>query len=189
MAKDVEEKRVRLYALPAVDYEEVIRLKRAYLREIYRQEGEKVLQSKPFIEFFADNEHWLRPYAAFSYLRDLYGTPDFRSWKAYGKYDRDEVEQLCSPDSEAFPYIGFYYYLQYQLHVQLLSVACHARQKGVILKGDIPIGISRSSVESWVEPYYFNLNGQAGAPPDAFSANGQNWGFPTYDWEVMEKDN
>lgn len=189
LVKDFEEKRVRLNALPAVDYEEVNRLKRAYLREIYRQEGEKVLQSKPFIEFFADNEHWLRPYAAFSYLRDLYGTPDFRSWKAYGKYDRDEVEQLCSPDSEAFPYIGFYYYLQYQLHVQLLSVACHARQKGVILKGDIPIGISRSSVESWVEPYYFNLNGQAGAPPDAFSANGQNWGFPTYDWEVMEKDN
>ncbi|HAC44267.1 MAG TPA: hypothetical protein DCE73_13915, partial [Paraprevotella xylaniphila] len=45
--------------------------------------------------------------------------------------------------------------------------------------------ISRNSVEAWVEPYYFNLDGQAGAPPDDFSVNGQNWGFPTYNWEVM----
>lgn len=63
------------------------------------------------------------------------------------------------------------------------------QSKGILLKGDIPIGISRSSVEAWVEPHYFHLNGQAGAPPDAFSVNGQNWGFPTYNWEVMEKDN
>ena len=54
-----------------------------------------------------------------------------------------------------------------------------------MLKGDIPIGISRNSVEAWTEPYYFNLNGQAGAPPDDFSINGQNWGFPTYNWDVM----
>ena len=189
LAKDFEQERGRLNTLPAVDYEEVNRVKRAYLKEIYRQEGRKVLQSEQFLKFFAGNEHWLRPYAAFSYLRDLYGTPDFRSWKAYSKYDEDEVGKLCSPDSAAYPLVGCYCYLQYQLYVQLLAAARHARQKGVILKGDIPIGISRSSVESWVEPYYFNLNGQAGAPPDAFSANGQNWGFPTYDWEVMEKDN
>ena len=41
---------------------------------------------------------------------------------------------------------------------------------------------------AWTEPHYFNLNGQAGAPPDDFSVNGQNWGFPTYNWDVMEKD-
>jgi 4-alpha-glucanotransferase len=64
----------------------------------------------------------------------------------------------------------------------------YARKKGVILKGDIPIGVSRDGVEAWVEPRYFNLNGQAGAPPDAFSANGQNWGFPTYNWEEMMAD-
>lgn len=56
-----------------------------------------------------------------------------------------------------------------------------------MLKGDIPIGISRNSVEAWKEPHYFNLNGQAGAPPDDFSVNGQNWGLPTYNWDVMEK--
>ena len=64
----------------------------------------------------------------------------------------------------------------------------YAQANRVLLKGDIPIGISRDGVEAWVEPKYFNLNGQAGAPPDAFSANGQNWGFPTYNWDAMLAD-
>lgn len=184
-----EEERARLNALSVVDYEAVNRLKQSYLKEVYRQEGENVLKSDEFNTFFADNRHWLQPYAAFSYLRDLYGTSDFYCWEAYNKYDEEEIQQLCSPESDAYTFIGYYYYMQYLLHVQLLAVAEYARRKGVILKGDIPIGISRTSVESWVEPYYFNMNGQAGAPPDAFSVNGQNWGFPTYNWEVMEKDN
>ena len=79
--------------------------------------------------------------------------------------------------------------MQYELHIQLLDACNYGRSRGVIVKGDIPIGISRTSVEAWVEPYYFNMNGQAGAPPDAFSTKGQNWGMPTYNWNVMEKDN
>ncbi|WP_418831823.1 4-alpha-glucanotransferase [Phocaeicola sp.] len=188
-ASRFEEERARLNALSVVDYEAVNRLKQSYLKEVYRQEGENVLKSDEFNTFFADNRHWLQPYAAFSYLRDLYGTSDFHCWEAYNKYDEEEIQQLCSPESDAYTFIGYYYYMQYLLHVQLLAVAEYARRKRVILKGDIPIGISRTSVESWVEPYYFNMNGQAGAPPDAFSVNGQNWGFPTYNWEVMEKDN
>lgn len=188
-ASRFEEERARLNALSVVDYEAVNRLKQSYLKEVYRQEEENVLKSDEFNTFFADNRHWLQPYAAFSYLRDLYGTSDFHCWEAYNKYDEEEIQQLCSPESDAYTFIGYYYYMQYLLHVQLLAVAEYARRKGVILKGDIPIGISRTSVESWVEPYYFNMNGQAGAPPDAFSVNGQNWGFPTYNWEVMEKDN
>ena len=188
-ASRFEEERARLNALSVVDYEAVNRLKQSYLKEVYRQEGENVLKSDEFNTFFADNRHWLQPYAAFSYLRDLYGTSDFHCWEAYNKYDEEEIQQLCSPESDAYTFIGYYYYMQYLLHVQLLAVAEYACRKGVILKGDIPIGISRTSVESWVEPYYFNMNGQAGAPPDAFSVNGQNWGFPTYNWEVMEKDN
>lgn len=183
-----EEERINLNQLPEVDYEEVNRLKRAYLRAVYLQEGEKVLQSEVFHAYFERNSHWLLPYAAFSVLRDRYDTPDFRQWEIYSEYDAEAIASLGSPESSSYREIGFYYYLQYCLHVQLLSAAAYARSRGVILKGDIPIGISRSSVESWVEPYYFNLNGQAGAPPDAFSTKGQNWGFPTYNWEVMEQD-
>ncbi len=75
------------------------------------------------------------------------------------------------------------YYIQYQLHVQLLAAANYARSKGIILKGDVPIGVNRDSVETATHPELFNLDCSTGAPPDAFSLNGQNWGFPTYNWQ------
>lgn len=177
-----------LNALPTVDYEAVNQTKWEYFRLIFRQEGEKVLASEAFRDFYESNKEWLQPYAAFSYLRDVYKTPNFREWPCYSTYRADEIEQLCQPGSADYPNIAIYYYIQFNLHLQLLAATRHARAHGVVLKGDIPIGISRNSVEAWKEPHYFNLNGQAGAPPDDFSVNGQNWGFPTYNWDVMEQD-
>ena len=184
-----EEKRLELNALPQIDYEGVNNAKREYIRLMFQQTGKKVLASVAFKKFFKENEHWLLPYAAFSNLRDQYGTPDFSQWPEHQTYDAKTIAAMCEPESECYENIAYYYYIQYNLHIQLLEAGSYARQKGIILKGDIPIGISRNSVEAWIEPYYFNMNGQAGAPPDAFSANGQNWGFPTYNWDVMEQDN
>lgn len=141
-----------------------------------------------FKAFVQKNEEWLQPYAAFSVLRERNGTADFRRWGVDSVYQADRVQQMCIPGSTYYEDICFYYFLQYYLHVQLLDACTYGRSQGVIVKGDIPIGISRNSVEAWVEPYYFNMNGQAGAPPDTFSTNGQNWGMPTYNWQVMEKD-
>ena len=183
-----EEKRKELNALPQIDYEAVNNTKRAYLKSMYQQTGKKVLVSAEFKKFFKENEHWLLPYAAFSYLRDQYGTPNFSQWPEHNEYHADEIAAMCIPESDCYEEIAFYYYIQYNLHIQLLDAGNYAREKGIIFKGDIPIGISRNSVEAWIEPYYFNMNGQAGAPPDAFSTNGQNWGVPTYNWDVMEKD-
>lgn len=177
-----------LNALPAVDYEAVNKTKWEYFHLIFKQEGEKVLASDAFRNFYEANKEWLQPYAVFSYLRDAYKTPNFHEWPKYATYDAKEIETLCRPDSADYPHIAIYYYIQFNLHRQLLAATEHARANGVVLKGDIPIGISRNSVEAWVEPYYFNLDGQAGAPPDDFSVNGQNWGFPTYNWEVMLED-
>ncbi len=181
-------KQKELNSLAAIDYEAVNRTKWEFFRLIFRQEGEKVLASKGFNDFFETNKEWLQPYAAFSYLRDAYRTPDFREWPKYSVYNAQEIEKMCRPDTADYPHIALYYFVQYHLHLQLLAATRYARQQGVVLKGDIPIGISRNSVEAWTEPHYFNLNGQAGAPPDDFSVNGQNWGFPTYNWDVMEKD-
>ncbi len=182
------ERREALNALPAVDYEAVNKLKWEYFDLIFRQEGERVLASDAFHTFFEANKEWLEPYAAFSYLRDLYGTPDFHRWPRYGVYHAEEVAALCAPASKACRQLSLYYYIQFNLHLQLSAATAYARANGVVLKGDIPIGINRNSVEAWVEPFYFNMDGQAGAPPDDFSLNGQNWGFPTYNWEVMAKD-
>ena len=73
-------------------------------------------------------------------------------------------------------------FVQYCLHLQLKAAADYARSKGIVLKGDIPIGVNFNSVETQTHPKLFNLDSQTGAPPDAFSPNGQNWGFPTYNW-------
>lgn len=186
--KEFEASRQRLNSLPEVDYEAVNTLKRGYLRQIYAQTGKQVLSSAAFKKFFKENSHWLQPYAAFSFLRDKYHTPVFTEWPEHSVYDSEAIARMCNPRSKSYTEIAFYYYVQYLLHEQLLAAGEYARQKGVILKGDIPIGISRNSVEAWVEPYYFNMNGQAGAPPDAFSATGQNWGFPTYNWDAMAAD-
>ncbi|WP_300813905.1 4-alpha-glucanotransferase [uncultured Bacteroides sp.] len=187
-AAEFEQKRQALNALKTVDYEAVNRTKWEYFRLIFQQEGEKVLASEAFLQFFNENKEWLQPYAAFSYLRDAYKSPNFREWPKYAVYKSEEIEQLCRPDSAEYPNIAIYYYIQFNLHLQLLEATRHARSHGVVLKGDIPIGISRNSVEAWKESHYFNLDGQAGAPPDDFSVNGQNWGLPTYNWDVMEKD-
>lgn len=183
-----ERLRVELNALPDVDYERVNHLKWEYIRLKYEEEGEAVFGTDAFQTFFARNAEWLCPYAAYSYLRDKFGTPDFSCWGDCAVYDPALVRKLCAPDSPAYGEIAFFYYMQFQLHRQLLEASDYARARGVILKGDIPIGVSRYSVETWTEPHYFHLDGQAGAPPDPFSSNGQNWGFPTYDWERMAQD-
>lgn len=183
-----EERQKELNTLPMLDYEGVYQTKWEYYRLIFAQEGQKVLASDEFRIFFEANKEWLQPYAAFCYLRDTYHTPNFREWPVQAIYNAKQIDELCRPGTPYYNDIAIYYYIQYNLHLQLLEATTYASEHGVAIKGDIPIGISRNSVEAWTEPYYFNLNGQAGAPPDDFSVNGQNWGLPTYNWDVMAKD-
>ncbi len=175
-------------ALEQMDYEQTLRLKLSCLREAFKAEGNKVLSSNGFKQFFMANVHWLPAYAMFCTLRDKYRTAHFSDWPEYSRFSNESLLKFCSPDSPFYAYVCFWYYVQYTLHVQLVDAAQYARGNGVILKGDIPIGISPDSVEAWTDPALFHLNAQAGAPPDDFSATGQNWGFPTYNWAEMAKD-
>ena len=177
-----------LNALPQIDYERVNNAKMEYLREIYAQEGSKMLKSEAFKRFFEQNKEWLVPYAAFCHYRDLYGTATFSEWPDHRSFTAKERESMSKSTTKIYKEVAFWYFVQFNLDQQMRGAHAYARQKRVILKGDIPIGISRDGVEAWVEPKYFNLNGQAGAPPDAFSVNGQNWGFPTYNWDAMLED-
>lgn len=181
-----EKLRKELNALETVDYEKANNAKIEYTREIFAQEGEKVITSEEFREFVEKNRQWLTPYAAFCLLRDLNGTPDFSKWGAYAKYNKEAIDTLVDTNPDK---INFVYYQQFNLDKQLKEVVEYAHSKGVAIKGDIPIGISRTSVDAWLYPRLFNLNSQAGAPPDDFSVLGQNWGFPTYNWEEMSLDN
>ncbi len=174
-----------LNALKEIDYERVNNGKMEFAREIFAQEGKKVMSSKEFKDFVIQNEYWLKPYAAFCVLRDKFDTPDYTKWGEYADYDAEKVERLvCDNVYE----INFVYYLQFNLDKQMHAAKNYANSKGVALKGDIPIGISRTSVDAWLNPRLFNLDCQAGAPPDDFSVLGQNWGLPTYNWEEMSRD-
>ena len=177
-----------LNALPQIDYERMNNAKMAYLRELYAQEGSKMMKTEAFKLFFEQNKEWLVPYAAFCHYRDLYGTPAFTEWPDHKTFTAKEREAMSKSTTKIYKEVAFWYFVQFNLDQQMRAAHAYARKQRVILKGDIPIGISRDGVEAWVEPRYFNLNGQAGAPPDAFSANGQNWGFPTYNWDTMLED-
>ncbi len=172
-----------------VDYQIVVEEKWKYFKQLYKQEHESVFSSADYKAFFAQNEEWLVPYAVFCYLRDKFGTPQFGTWAKHSTYDKESVAQLADPASKTYDKIAIHYYLQFHLDRQLREAIDYAHSVGVAMKGDIPIGISPDSVEAWTNPELFNLATQAGAPPDDFSPIGQNWGFPTYNWDIMEKDN
>ena len=185
---EAEKTRAELNALDKIDYEKVNDFKINYLRQIFNQEGEKMMKTAEYKAFFQDTELWLVPYAQYSYLRDKNGTADFNQWSDHQVWDETERKALADPKTAAYKNVAFFYFVQFVLDRQMQEAHEHAKAKGVILKGDIPIGVNRNSCDVWMEPKYFNLNGQAGAPPDDFSANGQNWGFPTYNWFEMLKD-
>ena len=185
---EAEKTCAELNALDKIDYEKVNDFKINYLRQIFNQEGEKMMKTAEYKAFFQDTKQWLVPYAQYSYLRDKNGTADFNQWPDHQVWDEVERKALTDPKTAAYKNVAFFYFVQFVLDRQMQEAHEHAKAKGVILKGDIPIGVNRNGCDVWMEPKYFNLNGQAGAPPDDFSANGQNWGFPTYNWFEMLKD-
>ena len=186
--KQIRKKQKQINALPDLDYEGVMKLKLSVIRELFALQRNEFLESEDYKDFFEKNKHWLIPYAAFCYLRDHNGSADFTKWKWYSKYNKETIEKFSSPNAKHYDAIALQYYTQYHLHVQLRDATDYAHQHGIIVKGDIPIGIYRYSCDAWVEPELYHMDMQAGAPPDDFALSGQNWGFPTYNWEQMEKD-
>ena len=149
-----------LNAMNHTDYEAVQRVKFDYIRVLYEERGQQTLDSREFKLWYEENQDWLVPYAEW-----LAGKPSVNS----------------KPLS-----VNIVYFTQYHLHLQLKGAADYAREHGVVLKGDVPIGVNRDSVETATHPDLFCLDASTGAPPDNFSQNGQNWGFPTYNWESKE---
>jgi len=183
----LEPERRRLNALDTVDYEAVMKAKLGFIRQIFPSQKAATFRSRDYRKFFAENRHWLEPYAVFCYLRDRYGTPDFNRWPAHRRYQPAEADELAAVNSPAHDDIALHYFIQYHLHQQLEAAAEHAHKQGIILKGDIAIGVYRHGADVWCEPELFHTDTQAGAPPDAFAVKGQNWGFPTYNWPRMKE--
>ncbi len=150
-----------------VDYATVFTLKMRFLATLYRRQGTTVRQSAAYRTFCRTMRDWLDDYCL------------------YRVDHRDEVAAL--PAEAATP--DFFRFTQYLLHTQMTKAHRVARECGILLKGDIPIGVHPHSVCVATHPELFHTDGAAGAPPDDFARHGQNWGFPTYNWENMARDN
>ena len=188
LIKPLKKKQVQLNDLADVDYEAVMHVKLAAIKELYMVQKEEWAKDPEYLDFFESNKHWLAPYAVFCSLRDRYGTADFNQWKSNNIYNKEAIQKLASAKGKQSDPIAIHYYIQYHLHLQLQEAAEYAHKNGVILKGDIPIGVYRYGSDAWVEPELYHMEMQAGAPPDDFAVRGQNWGFPTYNWDKMAAD-
>ncbi|MBO7305792.1 MAG: 4-alpha-glucanotransferase, partial [Bacteroidales bacterium] len=186
LAEEIDKQSKILNGKEAVDYDGVITLKLKFLKAFFEQEKQTLLRKRGFKTFLKENKQWLEAYAAFCVLRDKFKSANFRNWGEWAVYSAELVERVKKEFADEFNFYGF---VQWVADSQMQKAKAYAHKKGVALKGDIPIGICRDSVEAWQYPHLFNFGQQAGAPPDAFSQDGQNWGFPTYNWEEMAKDN
>ncbi|TYZ13560.1 4-alpha-glucanotransferase [Hymenobacter lutimineralis] len=185
--QELQQLREELNQRDFVDYEPVMQAKWKFARLLYQQEKAAFLASPDFRQFLAEQQSWLVPYAAFSAWRDRFGTADFEQWPAEFRTP-PTYEQIINFDSPEFDEYGLHLFTQFHLDQQLRTAVEYARYHGVVLKGDLPIGIYRHSVDAWTQPELYHMDRQAGAPPDDFSVTGQNWRFPTYNWQRMAED-
>ena len=187
-AEELEAAREKLNSLEEVDYESVMKTKTKLLRQVFKKHYKTITALPDFHDFLTANRDWLLPYAVFCVKRDHFHTADFSKWKEWAVYDPEQVEALADPSHKEWPEICYHIWLQFELDRQLTDAAAHLHRHGIALKGDLPIGIDRESADAWSAPHLFNMDSQAGAPPDAFAVKGQNWKFPTYNWEAMAED-
>lgn len=182
-----QKERMALNSLQTVNYAKVYLLKIGYLRELFDETGAGTLASDGFKAFAAEQDEWLKPYTLFRFLSARLHS-NICDWGEYSRYGSDTWDKVVAEYPDAVRETQFYAFVQYILYNQLCESHRYANSRGVAIKGDIPIGVAPNGVDVWCDSEQFNLSVSAGAPPDMFSADGQNWGFPTYNWQLMAAD-
>ncbi|MDR3304400.1 MAG: 4-alpha-glucanotransferase [Treponema sp.] len=130
---------------------------------------------------------WVKEYAIYRRLKQANGERSWKDWSSHQQVSHEEIEALWNDDALKSEQL-FWVWLQKGLDAQFSEVAASLAKAGILLEGDLPILINEDSCDAWAYPEYFNLELSAGAPPDMYSPNGQNWGFPTYNWEALAQD-
>lgn len=154
------------------------------LWDIFREENGQL--DKDFEKFIADNSYWLKDFVLFKVLKEFQEGKAWYEWE--DRYKNRQRLALDDFDKEHEKEITFQAWIQWQLHRQFKEAKKYAAAKKVLLKGDLPILVSRDSSDVWAHPEFFKLEFAAGAPPDMYCAKGQRWGMPTYNWEKIAAD-
>lgn len=166
-----------------IDYKAVREKKRIFFREYYRLFGTEIAKQDDYKVFVQNNRFWLKEFSLFKALKIRYEWHAWEEWPS--KFKNRSTSFYENPPTDLAIEADYHIFLQYLCFTQFSAVKKHAEDRGVFLKGDIPILINRESADVWHHRDLFNLDLAAGAPPDMYSAEGQNWGFPLYNWEAI----
>ncbi len=169
-----------------VNYPEVWKNKKRFLRQYAQELGSRIFETQSYQEF-CDQSSWLKVFAVFKTLKTVYEWKSWEEWPTELHHPNPLlIDQLCEKYKDE---VSLHSLIQYLCHQQLHAAKTHADTHQVKLMGDIPILICRDSADVWFHRDLFDLNYSAGAPPDYFNSEGQNWGFPLYNWKRISELN
>ncbi|MBN2657491.1 MAG: 4-alpha-glucanotransferase [Spirochaetales bacterium] len=182
--KDIDFLRKEFEPDKRVNFSAVLTGKLEILRKIFEKNRKTIGEDKNITAWMKENP-WVKNYAVFSTVRRNNLMASWKEWKNFRNPTSKDLEKLWTKyEEENF----FYVWVQFHLEKQLKSVAAALDSMGISLKGDIPILMNEDSCDVWADRNFFDLSLSAGAPPDMFSTDGQNWGFPVYNWNNLKKD-
>ncbi|MCF0215634.1 MAG: 4-alpha-glucanotransferase [Fibrobacteraceae bacterium] len=182
---EIEEAKEEFDELGKVDYYRIVTWKRKILKKIFDDHYDDLKKDKQLAEWIKHNQ-WAKPYCVYATLKARNSEASWRDWKNYQNPTDKDVEKLWTKFQKD---CLFQAWMQLVAEIQFKFSVDEISRMGIRIKGDIPILINEDSADVWYNRNYFSLDDRAGAPPDMFSYSGQNWGFPTYRWDVLEQEN
>ena len=181
---EIESIKEKFNSVVRFPYEAILRTKMDLLRKIYGENKGKIAASND-LKTWIETNSWVKPYAVFRRLKEANGEKSWREWQT----KQTPAELFASWEDPALADEHFFWvWLQFALDAQFSAAAISLKELGICLMGDIPILMNEDSCDVWMHTELFNLNLLAGAPPDMYSPEGQNWGFPIYNWQAHSKD-
>jgi 4-alpha-glucanotransferase len=166
-------------------YKTVLYGKLEILKDIFATVEKDIADDAAFKKWIKANP-WVKEYSVFRTIKEDYKQKSWQEWDEFQEGTKETINTICS-DKKYHNRCLFYSWLQFRLEQQFSAVSKKLTKLGILLKGDIPILMNEDSVDVWAHRDIFQIDSRAGAPPDMFSAQGQNWGFPIYNWDELEK--
>jgi 4-alpha-glucanotransferase len=169
---------------------DILKEKLDICREIYESKKAQIAESASggrLSEWIKQNS-WIKQYSVYRRLKEVNGGKSWKEWQEYHTVTAADIETLWNNKKLREEHL-FWVWLQEELDAQFSKAAKAVADAGIVLKGDLPILMNEDSCDVWAHPEIFIQELSAGAPPDMYSPEGQNWGFPIFNWEAQEKDN
>ncbi|MDR0443322.1 MAG: 4-alpha-glucanotransferase [Treponema sp.] len=169
---------------------QILKEKLEICRELFDANKTEIIKSagKGRLSDWIGQNSWVKQYAVYRRLKEVNNGKSWKEWPEHRTVSAQDIEKLWNDKDLREDHI-FWAWLQEALDVQFSIAAKAIADAGIILEGDLPILMNEDSCDAWAHPEIFIQELSAGAPPDMYSPDGQNWGFPIYNWENQEKDN